>query len=290
MSLVAAVYAVTAHFRAIPLHRSGELPNQVSSLQANPMQMNQTIPVAHLSRAEQEKLLWIEKPNSLCFGLGNITILSVAIDLPKAYLVQLRKNRLSYAALHGYRYCEVRTPLDFSRPFPWTKVKAMMLLLSFAETVVAMEADAIVRNKTIRVESILSLEQYNVSGKDVIYTSDYQQSHDADPDPKSSINTGVYIMRSSPWTKAFLESQYRLHTSSIFQTSNLEHDAVKVYRMKNKEDFNAHVAIIPFRFMNSPCTWDLDKYEDGDFIAHYAEEHSLDKYERLALQLATMNL
>ncbi len=77
----------------------------------------------------------------------------------------------------------------------------MMLLLSFAETVVAMEADAIVRNKTIRVESILSLEQYNVSGKDVIYTSDYQQSHDADPDPKSSINTGVYIMRSSPWTK-----------------------------------------------------------------------------------------
>jgi hypothetical protein len=42
--------------------------------------------------------------------------------------------------------------------------------------------------------------------------------------------------------------------------------------------------------MNSPCTWDLDKYEDGDFIAHYAEEHSLDKYERLALQLATMNL
>ncbi len=60
-----------------------ELPNQVSSLQENLMQMNQTIPVAHLSRAEQEKLLWIEKPNSLCFGLGNITILSVAIDLPK---------------------------------------------------------------------------------------------------------------------------------------------------------------------------------------------------------------
>ncbi len=170
MSLVAAVYAVTAHFRAIPLHRSGgrlfhycpsessqgfqsrgvsfacctwfllplhsvgwhfvwnfriwcgaqsrrklrktsasnnirtrmwfpstlmwgvrswclfaELPNQVSSLQANLMQVNQTIPVPHLSRAEQEKLLWIEKPNSLCFGLGNITILTVAIDLPKVW-------------------------------------------------------------------------------------------------------------------------------------------------------------------------------------------------------------
>jgi DNA topoisomerase IA len=49
--------------------------------------------------------------------------------------------------------------------------------------------------------------------------------------------------------QAFLESQYKLHTSSIFQTSNLEHDAVKVYRMKNKEDFNAHVAIIPFRYV-----------------------------------------
>ena len=115
--------------------------------------------------------------------------------------MQLRKNRLSYASLHGYRYCEVSTTLDFSRPIPWTKVKAMALLLSFADIVVAMEADVIIRNKTVRIESIFDLVEYNVTDKDVIYTTDFQQERDAEIDQKVSINTGVYIMHSTPWTK-----------------------------------------------------------------------------------------
>lgn len=45
-----------------------------------------------------------------------------------------------------------------------------------------------------------------------------------------------------------------------------------------------------FRYMNSPCTRDINRYEDGDFVAHYAEEHSVDKYKELASQLATTDL
>ena len=115
--------------------------------------------------------------------------------------MQLRKNRLSYASIHGYRYCEVSTTLDASRPAAWTKLKAMSLLLSFANLVVAMEADAIIRNKSVRVESILELERYNVAHKDVIYTNDYEQDREAEVTAKSHINTGVYIMHNSPWTK-----------------------------------------------------------------------------------------
>jgi hypothetical protein len=48
--------------------------------------------------------------------------------------------------------------------------------------------------------------------------------------------------------------------------------------------------IIVCRYMNSPLTRELDKYEDGDFVAHYAEEHSLDKYRELASRLAAMDL
>jgi hypothetical protein len=115
--------------------------------------------------------------------------------------VQLRRNRLSYASIHGYRYCEVSTTLDPSRPSAWTKLKAMSLLLSFTEIVVAMEADAIIRNITVRIESILELEGYNMVDKDVMYTNDYQQGRESDPSAKSFINTGVYIMRNTPWTK-----------------------------------------------------------------------------------------
>jgi hypothetical protein len=42
-----------------------------------------------VSRAEQEQRRWIDKPNSLCFGLGNVTILTVAIDLPKVLTLVL---------------------------------------------------------------------------------------------------------------------------------------------------------------------------------------------------------
>ena len=115
--------------------------------------------------------------------------------------MQLRRNRLSYASIHGYRYCEVSTSLDPSRPSAWTKLKAMSLLLSFADLVVAMEADAIIRNNTIRIESLLELEEYDVEDKDVIYTNDYQQERESDVTAKSYINTGVYIMRNTPWTK-----------------------------------------------------------------------------------------
>lgn len=42
--------------------------------------------------------------------------------------------------------------------------------------------------------------------------------------------------------------------------------------------------------MNSPLARELDKYEDGDFVAHYVEEHSQDKYRELASRLAAMDL
>jgi hypothetical protein len=165
----------------------------------------------------------------------------------------------------------------------------MLLLLSFTEIVVAMEADAIIRNKTVRIESILELEDYNLAGKDVIYTNDYQQERDSDATAKSYINTGVYIMRSTSWSKGFLESLYNFYSSSLFQ-KNRERDAVMLYRMKNADDFNAHAAVIPYRFMNSPLATELDKFEDGDFVAHYVEEHSQDKYRELASRLAVMDL
>lgn len=42
--------------------------------------------------------------------------------------------------------------------------------------------------------------------------------------------------------------------------------------------------------MNSPLASELDKFEDGDFVAHYVEEHSQDKYRELASRLAVMDL
>ncbi|KAL3687978.1 hypothetical protein R1sor_014287 [Riccia sorocarpa] len=229
---------------------------------------------------------WIAHPNSLCFGRGNITILSVAIGLPQSYLELLRSNRLAYGGIHGYRYCEVRTSLDVSRPPAWTKVKATALLLSFAETVMHIEADALITNHSISIESIINNPEYNVSGKDAIYTNDFKQSRDFDvQDGRMFISSANYIMRSTPWSKALLEAQDKFYRESALFNKYEEQDALNLYRMKHFEDYIQHVGVVPFRYMNSPCSEKYNLYEPGDFIAHFVGGTSPEKYERLAAAL-----
>ena len=59
----------------------------------------------------------------------------------------------------------------------------------------------------------------------------------------SDIKNGVMCLEQD-----FLEAQYNFYRSSMFQKTFREHDAVELYRMKNVDDFNAHVAVIPYRF------------------------------------------
>ncbi|KAL2629681.1 hypothetical protein R1flu_014367 [Riccia fluitans] len=233
---------------------------------------------------------WIEQPNSLCFGRGNITILSVAIGLPQSYLELLRSNRLAYGGIHGYRYCEIRTSLDFSRPPAWTKVKATALLLTFAETVMHIEADALITNHSISIESIINNPEYNVSGKDAVYTNDFKQSREFNvEDGRMFISSANYIMRSTPWSKALLEAQDKFYRESALFNKYEEQDALNLYRMKHFEDYIRHVGIVPYRYMNSPCSQKYNLYEPGDFIAHFVGGTSPEKYERLAAALFLKN-
>jgi hypothetical protein len=49
--------------------------------------------------------------------------------------------------------------------------------------------------------------------------------------------------------QGLLESLYNFYSSSLF-SKNRERDAVMLYRMKDVDNFNAHVAVIPYRFVN----------------------------------------
>eukprot|EP00850_Spirogloea_muscicola_P011032 SM000067S20309 [mRNA] locus=s67:274762:277632:- [translate_table: standard] len=236
------------------------------------------------SDKEREKeRRWSERPSSLCYGHGgrNLTVVTLAVDLPQNYMVQLRRNRLQYVRKHEYRYCEVSTSLDFFRPNAWSKIKAVLLVLSFSETVVSMDADALFVNKSVTFEQILDLPEYNISNKDIVYTADFGRTWDKEPDGRSPINPGVYIVRSTHWAKSYLESLYRLKKAPA--DSFHEAKAVDLYRSKHRSAFAEHVGIIPHRYMNSPWSHDVKHYRPGDFIVHYATtKHSSGKYERLA--------
>ncbi|GBG81747.1 hypothetical protein CBR_g33925 [Chara braunii] len=227
---------------------------------------------------------WIEKPSSLCYGHGNITILTVTVGLPKDYLSGLRRNRFAYVNAHGYRYCEVMTSLDFDQPISVTRIKAMLLLLSFADIVVHLDADVLIMNKSVSIESILALRPYNMSKKDAIYTNDYTVLRDVDPDEMALINTAVYIMRSTAWSKAFLEIQYRFFRWA-FQRKLWNQQALAVYRLKHHVEFAEHIAIVPYRLLNVPCCHEHNYYQRGDFIAHFAGGNNREKYDDLSIMM-----
>ncbi|GJP41691.1 hypothetical protein CLOM_g1329 [Closterium sp. NIES-68] len=230
----------------------------------------------------QRQMRWSERPTSLCFGHGNLTLLTVALDLPQDYVVLMRRNRLLYCARHACRYCEVSVSLDFVRPHAWSKVRAMLLVLSFAETVVHIDADALILNHTLSFHSLLDLPPpYNTSASDIVYTMAYRYGRYAEPRDDSHVNTGVYVVHSTPWAKSFLEAQYQFYHSSI-RPEFWDHDAIDLYRLKHAHDFHAHVSIIPYRYMSVPCSHTQNEYTPGDFIVHYAGGHNIGKYERLS--------
>ncbi|CAI5510336.1 unnamed protein product [Closterium sp. Naga37s-1] len=257
----------------------------------------------------QRQMRWSEKPTSLCFGHGNLTLLTVALDLPQDYVVLMRRNRLLYCALHACRYCEVAVSLDYVRPHAWSKVRATLLVLSFADTVVHIDADALILNHTLSFHSLLDLPTpYNTSRSDAVYTMGYRYGRYAEPRAESQVNTGVYVMRSTAWSKSFLEAQYQFYHSSIRQEF-WDHDAIDLYRLKHPEDFHAHVSIIPYRqsppitnrplfyqaftvtddryvhpsppvflgrHMSVPCSHTQNEYTPGDFIiVPYAGGHNI---------------
>lgn len=283
MLVVAAVTLLTSRLRGARLppvgtNKSGE---KIGSERRENSGGHSSLNFAHDSKQDHLRP-WIIKPNSLCFGKGNITILSVAIGLPQDYLELLRSNRLAYAGTHNYRYCEVQTVLDFNRHPHWTKVKATALLLSFADTVMHIDADALIVNHSVTIESIMESATQNLSGKHVIYSSDFKQKQDGGVDAKSYISSAVYIMRSTAWSKALLEAEHKYYRESSLFNEYEEIDALNLYRMKHSEEYARHVGIVPFRYMNSPCSENFNYYQPGDFIAHFTEGKTPEKYVHLA--------
>eukprot|EP00898_Chlorokybus_atmophyticus_P006313 jgi/Chlat1/6683/Chrsp49S06133 len=231
---------------------------------------------------------WIKQPSSLCFGIGNITMVTIAFGLSHEYMVGLRRNRLVYAAEHGYRVCEIPSVADPTRPVPWSKIPAMLILLPTSEYIVSMDADALITNNDIRFESMLDLKEYpNVASKDIVFTNDFDEPWNAIPRPSSSINTGVFMMKNTEWSASFMKRVYSDFPQSINHPW-WEQQGVLLFRNVHPEEFAQHVQIIAYRHMN----YHRPQWRAGSFIMHAAGGHSQDKYrdllrEVLAHQQAT---
>ncbi|XP_074559117.1 putative alpha-1,6-mannosyltransferase MNN10 [Curcuma longa] len=190
-------------------------------------------------------------------------------------------NKRAYAGGMGYRYVDSRGLVDPGRPPSWSKILAVQSLLPRYDWVFWNDADTIVMNPSISLESILHAAIGHMDfdkAPDLVVTED-----------TNGVNAGVFFVRRSEWSKRFLKKWWNETSFVQFgSTKSGDNDALKhlIYGL-SEEELRAHVAISPMqclfnsypwiptlksmlRLLASPrATWN-GVYSDGDFMLHLA--------------------
>jgi hypothetical protein len=123
------------------------------------------------------------------------------------------ENRQKYCERHGYDFIS-DVEISRDRPSCWAKIPALIEALELYEWVLWADSDAIIFDQTLGLEDLCD------AGYDMVF-----QSHDefynflGIPISKGldrmPINTGVFLIRSSTWSRAFLERTYQ-QTQFVF--------------------------------------------------------------------------
>ena len=162
------------------------------------------------------------------------------------------ENKQCYAEKHGYAFRAITSGFVEERPPAWSKIHFIREALSTFRWVFWTDADALIRNDSIRLELFIE------AGIDVHLTRALA--------PYPHINTGQMLFRASPFTRLFLNAVWRLKVfihDSTWEQRAVNH-LVEHYHFRR-------VKISPNRLFNSlgHVPDDPDPYQAGDFIIHF---------------------
>jgi len=187
-----------------------------------------------------------------------------------------------YAQRHGYEVHvhskPIPSPDSILRMASWNKVLMAIRYLSSYDWIMWIDADALVMNLDVRVEDLVAAAQ---PGQDLILTHDSR-----------GINAGVWLMRNSSWSHAFLHTWYhsagpwahpmthdkRIRSSGdqhMLQHLLAERHVPKSLQLVDKSvilENQKHVIFYPQCAFNSYIRnhgW-MHNYADGDFVLHLA--------------------
>ena len=204
----------------------------------------------------------------ICFLLADtarakrFAIVSVITGpVPKAYYAQAVTNRALYATRHSYTLRLFPT-IDERRPTAWSKVLAMKSTIRSAQYdwILWMDADALITNFEI------SLDEFVPYGDEI----DMLVATDC-----NGLNTGVFLLRSSPSALELLEEAYNgVHVSN----NTIDHvwweqmSFVQMYAAS--EDVRKRTYVLPQKSFNSyptqhDCSGKSHSWSEGDFIVHF---------------------
>lgn len=116
------------------------------------------------------------------------------------------KNRRQYCEQHGYTFIH-DVPIPEDRPSCWAKIPAILKAFENHQWILWADSDTLVFNRSRRLEDFCDPE-YDLIVQSHDEYFEYLGIQLADGLEKMPINTGVFLMRASTWSKEFLEQSY----------------------------------------------------------------------------------
>ena len=225
-----------------------------------------------------------------------LTIVTVVEGWPAHLAAAMRRNKVAYAARHGYGYCEFRK-LDLGRrKVTWSKFPAMKQALAYSKWAFWIDADALFRDTETQLLPLLERLAARSDGAkyDAVYSAEVAPRGPWDNASASSdINAGTFGLRATPWIEMLLQDLYdygrhnapgALPESPCLRAgapldrqrrvtarlpaggpSKSDQPAVNRYRIERRASFMSHAVVVPNGHFNS-----LGQNGQSDFISHYA--------------------
>lgn len=190
-------------------------------------------------------------------------------------------NKRNYAQKMGYDFVDGKWLVDRSRPPNWSKILAINFYLDSYDWVFWNDADTVITNPDISLESILMAAIGHLdfhASPDLLVTEDV-----------GGVNAGVFFIRRSKWSKEFLDKWWNETSFIKFGSTKSGDNAAMKHLINNLclEDLQSHVMISPmqclfnsypwnptwkslYRLLSSPQTIWKGTYSRGDFMVHFA--------------------
>lgn len=175
----------------------------------------------------------------------------------------------AYVKRHGYTRITDESVYDESRPFPWFKIKLLQKYLSEYDHLVWMDADVLITNPDIRIESFVQMmrpDSFMLVGQDF-----------------QNLNTGVFILRNCPLAHEFLRDVWN-------KTEYMNHiwweQAAVIDLWKNSAKYQPGIDILEHRHVNVMNAFhnEVDPkvhWLPGDFCIHFAGIHDKKTLENI---------
>lgn len=195
----------------------------------------------------------------LCWGLGaycaDIAVISAAIGEDYLKITQACiDNKKRYCKKQGYDFICAYETLDNSRHPAWSKLKLIEQHLEDYQWVFWTDADSLIMNMDIRLETLVDQDCWLVISKDC-----------------NGINSGQFLIRNCPESHEFLQQCYAME--QFINHPWWDQAAIQWYLEVNPA-FLKHVKVIPQRRINSyppsiAGSVSDSCYRRGDFVIHF---------------------